>query len=68
MIQIKDQNERVVSLSWISGNIAGNQNLDLSQSWLPKNSGNYNVETFVWTSFSEQIPLSNSTSTPLVIE
>lgn len=68
LIQVKDQNEIVVSLSWVSGNLSGNQNLDVSQSWLPKDSGNFTIETFVWNSLLEQVPLSDTTSTGITID
>ena len=67
LIQIKDQNNSVVSLSWISGELSGNQNLELSQSWLPKQSGSYLIETFVWNSLEKQIALSKPTSTSITI-
>ncbi|MFB5603813.1 MAG: hypothetical protein ACE5RK_05315 [Candidatus Nitrosomaritimum aestuariumsis] len=68
LIQVKDQDDKVVSLSWVSGNLSGNQNLNVSQSWLPKNSGNFTIQTFVWTSLSEQVPLSDFLSTSINIK
>ena len=59
LIQIKDQFDSVVSISWITGELTGLQNLDVSQSWFPKNSGTFFIETYVWNSISEQIPLSS---------
>jgi len=58
IIQIKESEGAVVSLSWIEGQMSANQNFEVSQSWNPVNAGNYTVETFVWTSLSESIPLS----------
>ena len=68
LIQVKDQDEKVVSLSWVSGELTVNQNLDVSQSWFPKHSGDFTIETFVWNSLTEQTPLSNFTQTTIVIE
>jgi len=56
--QIKDQDGEVVSLSWILGELSSNQSLELSQSWAPTEFGNYTIETFVWNSLKDQIPLS----------
>ena len=56
--QIKDQEEAVVSLFWILGELASNQSLELSQSWIPTEFGNYTVETFVWNSLQDQTSLS----------
>src|SRR3972149_1841484 len=58
IIQIKESEGAVVSLSWIEGQMSANQNFEVSQSWNPVKAGNYTVETFVWTSLSESIPLS----------
>jgi hypothetical protein len=68
LIQIKDQNDSVVSLSWMSGELSGTQNLSVSQSWLPKNSGTFLIESFVWNSLEDQIALSQSISSTVIIE
>ena len=68
LIQIKDQNDSVVSLSWMSGELSGTQNLSVSQSWLPKNSGTFLIESFVWNSLEDQIALSQSMSRSVIIE
>jgi len=62
IIQVKDQDGTVVSLSWIQGELTSNQSLELSQSWTPTESGNYVIETFVWNSLKDQIPLSPNSS------
>lgn len=67
LIQVKNQDETVVSLSWVSGELSPNQKLDVSQSWLPKDSGDFTIETFIWNSLSEQIPLSNFTSSSITV-
>ena len=58
IIQIREDNGAFVSLSWIQGKLSPNQELEVSQSWNPTKSGNYTIETFVWSSLSEPIPLS----------
>lgn len=58
IIQIKDSENSVVSLSWIEGEMSPDQDLEVAQSWSPTKAGNYTVETFVWTSLKEAIPLS----------
>jgi len=68
LIQIKDHNDSVVSLSWMSGELTGNQSLDVSQSWLPKNSGSFSIEAFVWNSIEDQKALAGSTTTSIIIE
>ena len=68
LIQVKDHNDSVVSLSWMSGELTGNQSLDVSQSWLPKNSGTFSIEAFVWNSIEDQKALAVSTTTSIIIE
>jgi hypothetical protein len=58
--QITDKKGSVVSLSWISGRLAGEQGFELSQSWTPKQSGQYDIESFVWKSLDDTTPLSEN--------
>lgn len=60
IIQITDEQNRIVSLSWIVGKLSDLQNFELSQSWIPTESGNYQIETFVWKSLSDPSPLVSS--------
>ncbi|MBT5278468.1 MAG: hypothetical protein HOL73_01845 [Nitrosopumilus sp.] len=66
--QIKNSDNSVISLSWIEGKLSPNQILDISQSWIPKTSGNYVLETYVWNSLNELIPLSPPNTTIITID
>jgi len=68
LYQIKDEDGFVVSVSWIQGEIYENQNLDVSQSWIPAETGNYTIETFVWNSLINTAPLSQSSSMSIFIK
>jgi hypothetical protein len=68
IIQIKDQDRAVVSLSWILGELTSNQSLELSQSWIPTEFGNYTVETFVWNSLQDQTSLSPNSAMSYLIQ
>jgi hypothetical protein len=68
IIQIKDNSGIIISLSWIQGELAPNQDFGVSQSWNPTKSGNYTIESFVWSSLSESIPLSPTLMQTHVIE
>lgn len=68
ILQIKDVDNVIVSLSWIQGKLSPNQELQVSQSWNPTKSGSYFVETFVWSSLSDPIPLSESLKQEFFIE
>ena len=68
IIQVRDQDGSVVSLSWIQGELTSNQSLELSQSWTPAESGNHTIETFVWNSLKDQTPLSPNSSLSYFIQ
>jgi hypothetical protein len=60
IIQITDEKNKIVSLSWITGKVSELQNFELSQSWIPTNSSYYKIETFVWKSLADPSPLAPS--------
>ena len=45
-----------------------NQILDISQSWIPEKSDNYVLETYVWNSLDDFIPLSPAISSSIIID
>lgn len=61
--QVKNDKNIIESLSWIQGEISSQQTLDVSQSWVPNESGTYEIETFVWNSINELTALSPTMST-----
>ena len=68
LIQIKNDNDTLVKLAWISGSLQPDGRLDVSQSWLPKERGTYIIESFVWDSISSMSPLSNSSSIKVTVK
>ena len=66
--QMKNSANSVISLSWIQGKLSPNQVLDISQSWIPTKSGNYILETYVWNSLNDLIPLSPPISTLIIVD
>jgi len=68
MFQVKNDENIVESLSWIRGEISSQQSLDVSQSWIPKDSGVYKIETFVWNSINDSTALSSSMSALINVE
>ncbi|MCH8860856.1 MAG: hypothetical protein IH843_07005 [Thaumarchaeota archaeon] len=68
IIQIKETDGAIVSLSWIRGQLSPNQDLEVSQSWSATKSGNYSIETFVWSSLSNPLPLSDTLKQVYFIE
>ena len=63
LFQVKNTSDSVESISWIQGELTPKQSLDVSQSWIPKKPGVYQVETFVWSSIDDPIALSPLMST-----
>ena len=66
--QIKNSDNSVLSLSWIQGELSPNQILDISQSWIPEKPDNYVLETYVWNSLNDFIPLSPAISSSITID
>jgi len=68
LFQVKNEANSIESLSWIQGELSQEQSLGVSQSWIPKNSGTYQIETFVWHSLSDPIALAPLMSTSITVE
>jgi hypothetical protein len=68
MFQVKNDENIIESLSWIQGEVSSQQSLDVSQSWIPKESGVYKIETFVWNSINDPTALSPSMSALINVE
>ena len=65
--QIKNSDGVVTSISWIQGQLSPNQILDISQSWIPEKPDTYILETYVWNSLTELMPMSPPISTIIVV-
>ncbi|HEY5736363.1 MAG TPA: hypothetical protein VIS47_07380 [Nitrosopumilus sp.] len=68
LFQVKNDHNYVESISWVQGEISPKQILDVSQSWVPKESGRYHIETFVWNSIADRTALSPPISTTINIQ
>ena len=58
IVQIRNQDGVVYSLSWITGTLDAGQSLSPSQSWMPTSPGIYTAEIFVWASVNNPDALS----------
>ena len=67
-IQIKNSDFDVISLSWIQGQLSSKQILDISLSWIPEKSDTYFLETYVWNSLNELIPMSPPIFTTISVD
>ena len=62
IVQIKDESGIIRYLAWISGSLQPGQSFSAARSWTPDVSGKFVAEIFVWESFSNPEPLSDSIS------
>lgn len=67
IVQIKDEKNDVVSLSWVTGLAIPSQELGMSVSWIPEKSGEYTIERFIWNSIKGAIPLDDSNYTEILV-
>jgi len=56
--QVKNDKDVVISLSWLTGSLSPRQSFSPAQSWIPKESGNYQIQVFVWESINNPEALS----------
>ncbi|MEK0319962.1 MAG: hypothetical protein QQN61_02565 [Nitrosopumilus sp.] len=68
LFQVKNASNSVESISWIQGELSPKQSLDVSQSWIPKKSGIYQIETFVWNSLNNSMALAPVMSSSIVVD
>ena len=68
IIQITDESGAVVSLSWIVGSLNEGQNFEISQSWTPKQKGDYTIHAFVWKSLDNATPLAEMQAQTVTIQ
>jgi len=66
--QIKNADNFVESVSWVKGELSSSRGMDVSQSWTPTKSGEYQIETFVWDSIDDPTALSPIVSTLIIVE
>ena len=68
IVQIKNEDDNVISLSWVTGEAMPSQELGMSVSWMPQEPGKYSIERFVWNSIQGAIPLTETISTEILIQ
>ena len=66
IVQIKNDENIIISLGWITGSLNPKQSLSPALSWTPNNSGSYLAEIFVWESLTNQDALSKSLSISII--
>jgi hypothetical protein len=61
IIQVKDENNKIIDLRWINGEVDASKRKITEISWQPSTSGMYTVEIFLWDGLDTAIPLSAKT-------
>jgi len=66
IVQIKNDENVIISLGWITGSLNSKQLLSPALSWTPDYAGSYLAEIFVWESLTNQDALSESLSISII--
>jgi len=66
IVQIKNDENVIISLGWITGSLNPKQSLSPARSWTPEHSGTYLAEIFVWVSVDNPDALSKSLSISII--
>lgn len=61
IIQVKDENNKIVDLHWIDGTVDPTKKKTAAILWEPIISGKYTVEIFVWDGIDSALPLTTKT-------
>ncbi|AFS80734.1 hypothetical protein NKOR_04220 [Candidatus Nitrosopumilus koreensis AR1] len=56
--QVKNDQDIVISLSWLTGSLSPRQSFSPAQSWVPASTGTYHIQVFVWESIDNPEALS----------
>jgi len=60
--QVKNDDDVVISLSWLTGSLSPRQSFSPAQSWIPSESGIYHIQVFVWEGIDHPEALSSPLS------
>lgn len=67
MVQVLGSHGETEYFESNSASLLPSQNFTTSQVWIPKSSGQYTVEVFVWNSLSSAIPLTDVRQIPVTV-
>ena len=68
MVQVLNNKGQTEYFEGLSASILPNQSFTVSQSWIPKESGQYTVQTFVWDSLLFPTPVTKVMQTQVTVE
>ena len=58
IVQIQDENNVTVTLSWLTGALSAKQTFSPALSWIPEDPGSYTATIYVWKSINNPEALS----------
>ncbi|MGI0069968.1 MAG: hypothetical protein ACREAN_06920 [Nitrosopumilaceae archaeon] len=67
LVQVMNKDSAIEYLEGFSASMISNQSFTASQVWIPKESGQYTIQVFVWDSLTSDIPLTNVLQTQITI-
>ena len=67
LVQVLDNTGRTKYLEGFSASMLPSQSFNASQVWIPKSTGTYTVQVFVWNSLASAIPLTNVIQTQISV-
>ena len=67
VVQVLDKNGATDFLEVFSASMLTNQSFTASQVWIPKTTGQYTIQVFVWDSLSSAIPLTDVLNTQMTV-
>jgi len=56
--QVRNDDNVVISLSWLTGSLSPRQSFSPAQSWIPSEPGVYHIQVYVWESIDNPSALS----------
>ena len=56
--QVRNDDNVVISLSWLTGSLSPRQSFSPAQSWIPAEPGTYHIQVYVWESIDNPSALS----------
>ncbi len=68
MVQVLNNKGQTEYFEGLSASILPNQSFTVSQSWIPKESGQYTVQTFVWDGLLLPTPVTKVMQTQVTVE
>ncbi|HYL65921.1 MAG TPA: hypothetical protein VEU72_02070 [Nitrosopumilaceae archaeon] len=67
LVQVIDKYGAAEYLEGFSASMMSNQSFTTSQTWIPKEPGQYTIQVFVWDSLKSGIPLTNILQTQITV-